>query len=63
MFTAQTSLDPDLMYVLAEGWNGGELTNEVEVGSGKRMNSTAVKHRQSLIGGQSQVLNNKRHQQ
>ena len=44
------------MYVLAEGWNGGELTDEVEVGGSKGMNSTAVVNRQSLICGQSQVL-------
>lgn len=41
---------PDLMYVLAEGWDGGELADEVEVGSSERMNSTAVKNRQSLVG-------------
>lgn len=40
---------PDLMYVLAEGWDGGELADEVEVGSGECMNSTAVKNRQSLV--------------
>lgn len=51
------------MYVLAEGWDGGELTDEVEVGGGKGMDSTAVKHRQSLVGGQSQVLDRKRHLQ
>lgn len=44
------------MYVLAEGWDGGELADEVEVGSGDGMNSTAVINGQSLVGGQSQVL-------
>lgn len=48
------------MYVLAEGWNGGELTDEVEVGSGKGVHSTSVKDRQSFVGGQSEVLDRNR---
>lgn len=44
------------MYVLAEGWNSGELTDEVEVGGGDCVNGTAVKHRQSLVSRQSQIL-------
>lgn len=44
------------MDVLAEGRNGGELADEVEVGGSQRVNSTAVERRQSLVGGQSQVL-------
>lgn len=44
------------MYVLAEGWNSGELTDEVEVGSGDCVNSTAVEDRQSLVSRQSQIL-------
>lgn len=32
-----TSAGPDLMYVLTEGWDSGELTDEVEVGSSKGM--------------------------
>lgn len=44
------------MYVLAEGWNGGELADEVEVGGGEGVNSAAVKRGQGLVGGQSQVL-------
>lgn len=47
------------MNVLAEGWDGGELANEVEVGGDKGMNSTAVINRQSLVGGQSQILERK----
>lgn len=50
---------PDLVYVLAEGWDGGELADEVEVGGGEGMNSTAVKNRHSFVGGQSQVLGRK----
>lgn len=46
----------DLMYVLAEGWNSGELTDEVEVGSSDCVNGTAVEHRQSLVSRQSQIL-------
>lgn len=46
----------DLVYVLAEGRNSGELTDEVEVGSGDRVNSAAVERRQSLVSRQSQVL-------
>lgn len=49
-------MKPDLVYVLAEGGNGGELADEVEVGGSQGMNGTAVKRRQSLVGGQSQVL-------
>lgn len=44
------------MYVLAEGGNGGELADEVEVGGSQGMNGTAVERGQSLVGGQSQVL-------
>lgn len=44
------------MYVLAEGWDGGELADEVEVGGGKGVNSTAVINRYSLISGQGQIL-------
>lgn len=33
------------MNVLAERWNGGELTDEIEVSRGEGMNSTAVIHR------------------
>lgn len=44
------------MYVLAEGWNSGELADEVEVGGGDCVNGTAVKHRQSLVSRQSQIL-------
>lgn len=44
------------MYVLAEGGNGGELADEVEVGGGQGVNGTAVERGQSLVGGQSQVL-------
>lgn len=44
------------MDVLAEGWNSGELTDKVEVGSGDCVNSTAVEHRQSLVSRQSQIL-------
>lgn len=44
------------MYVLAEGWNSGELTDEVEVGGGDCVNGTAVEHRQSLVSRQSQIL-------
>lgn len=47
------------MYVLAEGWDGGELADEVEVGGGEGMNSTAVIYRHRLVGGQSQVLHRK----
>lgn len=49
------------MNVLAEGWDGGELADEVEVGCGEGVNSTTVKDRHGLVGGQSQVLhgNNK----
>lgn len=53
--TLQSS-ELDLVYVLAEGWNGGELADEVEVGGGEGVNSAAVKHGQGLVGGQSQVL-------
>lgn len=51
------------MYVLTEGWNSGELTDKVEVGGGKCVNGAAVEHRQSLVSGESQVLNKERHQQ
>ena len=51
-----TRRSPDLVYVLAEGWDGGELADEVEVGGGEGVNSTAVKNWQSLVRGQSQVL-------
>lgn len=51
-----THVHTDLMYVLAEGWDSGKLTDEVEVGSGDCVNSTAVEHRQSLVSGQSQIL-------
>lgn len=44
------------MYVLAEGGNGGELADEVEVGGGQGVNGTAVERGQSLVGGKSQVL-------
>lgn len=47
------------MDVLAEGGDSGELTDEVEVGSHKGMNSTPVINRESLVSGQSQVLYNK----
>lgn len=47
------------MYVLAEGWDGGELADEVEVGSGERVNSTAVINWDGLVSGQSQVLHRK----
>lgn len=39
------SLGQDLMYVLAERRDGGELADKVEVGGGEGMNSTAVKNR------------------
>lgn len=45
-----------LLYVLAEGWDCGELGDEVEVGSGEGVNSTAVINRKSFVCGQSQVL-------
>lgn len=51
------------MYVLTEGWNSGELTDKVEVGGGKCVNGAAVEHRQSLVSGESQVLNKERHRQ
>lgn len=47
------------MYVLAEGWDGGELADEVEVGGGESVNSAAVINGQGLVGGQSQVLHRK----
>lgn len=50
------SSEPDLVYVLAEGGNGGELADEVEVGGGQGVNGTAVERGQRLVGGQSQVL-------
>lgn len=50
------------MYVLAEGWNSGELTDKVEVGSGDCVDSTAVEHRQSLVSGQSQILDRRKHE-
>lgn len=39
----------DLVDVLAEGGQGGELADEVEVGSRESVNSTAVKRRQRLL--------------
>lgn len=56
----QRSPDTDLVYVLAEGWNGGELTDQVEVGGGKGVHGTSVKDGQSLVGGQGQVLDGNR---
>lgn len=50
------------MYVLAEGWNSGELTDKVEVGSGDCVNSAAVEHRQSLVSRQSQILDRRKHE-
>lgn len=44
------------MYVLAEGWDGGELADEVEVGGGEGMHSTAVINSQIFIRAQGQVL-------
>lgn len=44
------------MYVLAEGWNCGELADEVEVGSSEGMDGAAVISGQSFIGRQSQIL-------
>lgn len=52
----------DLMYVLAEGWDSGELTDEVEVGSGDCVNSTAVEHRQGLVSRESQILDRRKHE-
>ena len=52
----QRSPGSDLVYVLAEGWDGGELADEVEVGGGEGVNSTAVKDGQSLVSRQSQIL-------
>ena len=54
--------EPDLVYVLAEGWDGGELADEVEVGGGDGVNSTAVINRKRLVSGQSQVLHRKQGQ-
>lgn len=44
------------MYVLAEGWDSGELADEVEVGGSQGMNSTSVIDRQRLVRRQGQVL-------
>lgn len=59
-FVCVTQSSTDLMYVLAEGWNSGELTDEVEVGGGDCVNGTAVERRQSLVSRQGQVLDGRK---
>lgn len=60
LFCFLTQSGTDLVYVLAEGWNSGELTDEVEVGGGDCVNGTAVERRQSLVSRQGQVLDGRR---
>lgn len=52
----KTGAEGHLMYVLAEGWNSGELADEVEVGSSEGVDSAAVISGQRLICTQSQIL-------